>query len=128
MPAGILFTGRISIYESENPIFDARRNAGMEGISNFNQGESSSEVQQLSALYCLRHKLESRQQYLLIKSLLLTRFVRIAALKNLQSKPEITLARRLLAGVLPDLQPLQLSGNLHNLLQECSSFMGNRMN
>ncbi len=97
----------------------------MEGI--FSQ-EDAATIQQLSALYCLRHKLESRQQYLLNKSVLLTRFVRLAALKHLQSKPEISLARRLLAGILPDLQPLELSGNLHGLLRECGMAMGNRMN
>jgi hypothetical protein len=90
--------------------------------------EDAAVIQQLSSLYCLRPRLESRQQYLLIRSVLLTRFIRIAALRHLKNQPEITLARNLLAKMLPDLQPLEPSGNLLKIIRECALTMGNRMN
>jgi hypothetical protein len=90
--------------------------------------EDAAVIRQLSSLYCLRPKLESRQQYLLIRSVLLTRFIRIAALRHLRNQPEITLARKLLIRMLPDFQPLNSAGNLLSILKETAPGMGNRMN
>ena len=98
----------------------------MEGI--FKKKESEATVQHLSALYCLRPRLESRQQNLLIRSLLLTRFIRLTSLRHLKNQPEITLARRILSGILPDLLPLERSGSLLKMLSEVSAGKGNRLN
>ena len=85
-------------------------------------------IKQLSSLCCLRPKLESRQQYLLIRSVLLTRFIRLASLRHLRNQPEITLARKLLSRMLPDFQPLTSSENLLRIVKETAEGLGNRMN
>ena len=83
---------------------------------------------QLCFLYSLRPQIESKQQNLLIKSVFLTRFIRIACLHRLQHQPEIAIARKILAGILPDLQPLEADGGMRKMLAETSDFSGNRLN
>ncbi len=94
----------------------------------FNRKEAAATAKHLSALCNLRPRLESRQQHLLIRSLLLTRFIRVASLRHLQNKPEITLARRILSGILPELLPLEKGSSMLKMLSDCSGSMGNRLN
>ncbi len=97
----------------------------MEGIF---RKEDRSLQEQLCFLYTLRPQIESKQQNLLIKSVFLTRFIRIACLHRLQNQPEIAIARKLLAGIMPDLQPLEEEGGMRKMLAETSNAMGNRLN
>ena len=83
---------------------------------------------QLCSLYTLRPKLESKQQNLLIKSVFLTRFIRIASLDKLRNQPEITIARKLLSGIMPDLKPLEGSGSMMHLIEKTKLALGNRSN
>lgn len=84
--------------------------------------------EQLCFLYTLRPQIESKQQNLLIKSLFLARFIRLACQKQIQQQPEITIARKLLAGIMPDLQPLEENGGMRKMLSETGRVLGNRMN
>ncbi len=83
---------------------------------------------QLGLLCALRPQIESKQQNLLIKSIFLFRFIRLACLKQLHEQPEIRLARKLLAGIVPDLQPLEENGGMQKMLLETRRICGNRLN
>ena len=83
---------------------------------------------QLCALYTLRPKLESKQQNLLIKSVFLTRFIRIASLDKLRNQPEITIARKLLSGIMPNLKPLEGNGSMMHVIEKTKLALGNRNN
>jgi len=84
--------------------------------------------EQLCFLYTLRPRIESKQQNLLIKSVFLARFIRLACLKQLQNQPEIAIARKLLLGIMPDLQPLEEFGGMRKMLEESRDFSGSRLN
>ena len=97
----------------------------MEGIF---RKQDRSLLKQLCFLYTLRPQIESKQQNLLIKSVFLTRFIRLACLYRLHKQPEIAIARKLLAGIMPDLQPLEAEGGMRKMLEETKEMSGNRLN